>query len=341
MGKCMTEYVDKLVLTGNLSKEELSEMLRFRNTETTEYLFEQAMKKKEESEKKEVRLLGRIPISSYCRYNCNMCGLRRGNQFAKRYRMNVEEVLACCNAFADAGVNRFLLESGDDVYYNEERVAMLIMAIKEAHPDSVVYLALGEKSASAYQKWKQLGAAGYLFSHGCANDLQFRKLYPGNMSLLLRKQIIWGLREAGYMVGGGFLVGIPYQKIDTVIDDICFMKAFGMDIVDMGAFIPAMHTQFETQRSGNGEMTLYIMAMMRLMFPQASIIVNPTLDCVLKDGRMRGLDAAADTFLLDVTQEDIRKNYSVYDKKNGRWKLPADNIEEITAMIKQKGYALE
>lgn len=337
MGKCMDVFVNKLMATGNLEPWEFTELLKFRNAETMEYLYEKARIVRQNMKGNTVQLWGRIPISSYCKYDCKMCGLQRNNQFAKRYRMDTELILECCNDFAKKGVKNFLLESGDDIYFTEKRVEELLLTIRRAIGDCRIILSLGEKTQTAYHKWYHCGAEGYILRHGSANEQHFKKIYPSNMSQLLRKQHLWQLQRLGYQAGTGFLVGIPYQTIDNVVEDIQYIKSFGASIVDMGAFVPASRTQFERERSGNGDMTLYLMAIFRLMLPKASVLASPTLDCVLRDGRIKAFSAGADVLVVDLEEEVVVNSYSVYERKNGRLYLPLDKVEEFRTQLESMG----
>lgn len=337
MGKCMDQLVNKLMALGNLEKEEFMDLLRFRNVETTEYINELARVVRTKQKKDVVQIWGRIPISSFCKFDCKMCGIRRDNQFARRYRMEQELVLECCKEFDKQGIHTFLLESGDDVYYNQKRGAQLIRAVKETFPDSRVVLALGEKTEETYQEWYRAGADSYILRHGSADEIHFKRIYPTNMSQLLRRQSLWQLQGTGYRTGTGFLVGIPYQTIDNVLEDLQFMKGFEPAIVDIGAFLPAFHTPFERERSGNGEMTLYLLAIMRLMLPNAEIIASPTLDCVSKDGRIRAFSAGADVLVVDLEEDVIMQNYRVYERKNGRQYLPPDRVDELRSALQAQG----
>ena len=337
MGKCMTELVDKLAVTGNLPREAFGELLRFRNMETTEYLFEQARITRQKVKKDVLQIWGRIPISNYCKNNCKMCGMCRDNQFLKRYRMDIGQILEHCQYFAGNGVRSFLLESGEDVFFTEAYMAQVLTEIKKHFPKCRIILSLGEKNKNFYQRMKRIGASGALLHHGTANALHFKKIFPTNMSPLLKKQGLWELKEIGYQAGSGFLVGMPYQTIEHVLEDLWFLKEFEASMVDVGVFIPTPRTPLEKQRSGNGEMTLYLLAVLRLMLPSAMIMASPTLDCVLKDGRMRCFDAGADVLVMDLPEEALLNQYGAYLRKNGRFFLPGDNMEHLTEQLKVTG----
>lgn len=337
MGKCMTELVDQLAVSGNLAGEAFGELLRYRNVETTEYLFEQARATRRQVKKDVLQIWGRVPMSNYCKNNCKMCGMRRENQFVKRYRMDTQGIIECCQYFAGNGVQTFLLESGEDVFFTEAYMWEILTELKRRFPKGKIILSLGEKNRDFYQKMKRIGAYGALLHHGTANSMHFKKIFPANMSPLLKKQGLWQLKELGYHAGSGFLVGMPYQTIEHVLEDMWLLKEFEASIVEVGAYIPTPRTPLENQRSGNGEMTLYILAALRLMLPDAMIVASPTLDCVLKDGRMRCFDAGADVLLIDLPDEELLNRYGAYQRKSGRLFLPGDNMEKLTGQLKERG----
>lgn len=329
MGKCMTDLVNHLMATGNLSREQLTELLQFRNQETTDYLLEKARMVRAGQKKDQVEIWGRIPLSSYCRYDCKMCGLRRENQFASRYRMTKDEILRHCYEYSQKGIHHFFLESGDDVALSEDFVSDVVHSIKKHHKQAEVILSLGERTDKTYEYWKIAGATGYVIWHISASDSHFKKVASSNMSLLMRKQYLWKLREKGYEVGNGCLIGMPYQNLDNVVDDILFIKEFGGDIINVSPFIPALRTPFERERSGNGQMVIYIMAILRLMLPKGRIVADPTLECVLKRGRIQAFQAGCDVLLTDIDNVELLEKYHVYDRRNGRMALPPEDTEKL------------
>lgn len=335
----MIDLINKLRVAGDLEKEELTELLRYRNQELMEYICNEACEVREMSGKSVVKVFGRIPVSSYCKYDCKYCGLRRGNRFATRYRMEEEQFLQYCEEGYTQGIRNFLLESGDDAFFSGERITSYLQSAKEQFPDAYFSLALGEKNTQDYKNWLEAGAESYFLRCGTVNEQQFKKIHSNNMSLLIRKQHLWNLKEAGYRVGTGFLVGMPYQLIDSVVEEIQFIKKFAPPIITMGAFVPSARTPFGSERSGNGEMTLYIMAILRLMLPDTEILAEETLECVLRDGRMAALEAGADAVLTTIADEEIKQAYRPYDWKNGRMHLPMDEWEHLLQKIQEKGYS--
>lgn len=340
MGKVMSEYVDELLTSGTLDKPQFTELLKFRNIETTGYLNERARQLKSQLFGNQVTVLGRIMISNYCKNTCKMCGIRRDNRFTKRFRLSMEQILKYCDEFYKQGIWDILLESGEDSYLTEDGVAEILLTLRKKYPNLNITLSLGDRNKLVYRHWKQAGADGCIISHGSANDQHFKKIFPSNMSPLLKRQILWELKEMGYHVGSGFLIGLPYQTIDHVLEDIFFLKNFLPAYLSIGAFLPVSGSVFEKQRSGNGDMTIYIMSILRLILPNSHIIADPTLDCVLKDGRIKALDAGADVLLMDVSDLNLLNRYGVYARKNGRFGLQVDQIDFFKGQLGLRGISI-
>lgn len=335
MGKCMTELVDKLMTDNSLSHSEFAELLKYRNKETTEYLFEKAEAVRKKYYDNEVYIRGKIELSNYCKNNCYYCGLRRDNIFIPRYRMDESDIISFCDKAYEKGVRTFILTSGDDIYYTEDKIAHIIDQIKQKYKDCAVELSLGERNSKVYRRWFEAGAERYILWHETADETHFKRLHPPEMSLLRRKQSLWELKEIGYEVGSGLMVGTPYQMLNNVVEDLLFLQMLEPQIIRVVPFIPTAHTKFEHERSGNGEMTLYILAILRLMFPRALIGAENTLDQVMPDGRKMSINAGANEILASITTEEIKGYYYPY-YKNGR-KKDKYNLDMIDKIIKESG----
>lgn len=335
MGKCMTELVNKLMTENSLSRSGFAELLKYRNKETTEYLFEKAKEVKAKYYDNEIYIRGKIELSNYCKNNCYYCGLRRDNIFIPRYRMDESDIISFCDKAYEKGVRTFVLTSGDDIYFTEDKIAHIIEQIKKKYNDCVVELSLGERNSKVYRRWFEAGAERYTLWHETADEVHFKRLHPLEMSLLRRKQSLWELKEIGYEVGSGFMVGVPYQMVDNVVEDILFLKTLDPQIIRVVPFIPTPHTKFEHERSGNGDMTLYITAILRLMFPRALIGAEATLDRVMPDGRKSALDAGVNEVLTSITNEQIKEYYYPY-YKTGRRKEKND-LDMLDGIIKESG----
>lgn len=338
MGECLTVPVDKLMATATLSEPELTELLRYRNPETSEYLFHNAQEVRRRYFDRRIILWGRISLSSYCKNDCKYCGIRRSNQFAARYQLSEQEILSYCSEGYKRGIRHFLIEGGVDPAYSEEDIANILTRIRKSLSGAEIILSLGERTDHAYRIWLHAGAAVYLMPQDTADEAQFRKIHSANMSLLKRKQHMWSLRDLGYQVGTGFLIGMPYQTIEQVAGDLLSMKQYDPQFVTVAPFIPALHTPFEGERGGNGEMVLYNMAILRLMLPSAMIVADLSMEQALADGRRKALVAGANVIITDLTSESVQEQYQVYNRKPGRRNT---DEQSLLSQIREVGYIIE
>ena len=188
------------------------ELLRYwEDKETVERLREEAVKLRREYYGNKVFTRGLIEFTNYCKNNCYYCGIRAGNIHAERYRLTREEILACCRNGYGLGYRTFVLQGGEDPWYTDEKIVGIIRAIKEEFPDCAVTLSIGEKPFESYRLFREAGADRYLLRHETADEKHYATLHPAQMSLANRKKCLFELREIGYQVGAGFMVGSPYQ----------------------------------------------------------------------------------------------------------------------------------
>jgi len=184
-----------------------------------------------------VYLRGLIEISSYCKNNCLYCGLRAGNRNAERYRLREEQILSCCEEGYELGYRTFVLQGGEDPYFTDEMICEIVRQIKKRYPDCAVTLSLGEKPRESYEKYHEAGADRYLLRHETADAEHYAKLHPGDMSLENRKRCLYDLKEIGFQVGSGFMVGSPYQTTENLIADLRFLQRLQPDMIGIGPYI--------------------------------------------------------------------------------------------------------
>lgn len=256
----------------------------------------------------------------------------------KRYRMDEEEILSYCRKGYRQGIRTFLLQGGEDLEYTEKKMAQILRNIKKTFPDCRIMLALGEKSKQTYKEWHDAGADCYLLRLETSVESHYRKLHPGNMSLLRRKQCLWELKEIGYQVGTGFLIGSPYQTVENVAEDLTFLTQLVPDIVEVSPFIPAMGTPFENQRGGNADLTCFLTSVIRLMMPGAMIPVSTELAAAEKSGRIKGIAAGAEAVVLPLTSAEIQRKYAVYSWKSGRSIGKEETLEQVAKELGSAGY---
>lgn len=310
------ELFDKLYQDTQLTETEYKELLELHtDKEIAEYGFELARKRQKETFGNEVYTRGLIEISNYCKNDCIYCGIRRSNQNAERYRLSEEEILSCCESGYALGFRTFVLQGGEDGYYTDDLLEDLLHKIKAAYPDCAITLSLGERSRESYERLYTAGADRYLLRHETANEAHYGKLHPAEMSLKNRKQCLYTLKEIGYQVGCGIMVGSPYQTIDNLVEDLTFMKALNPHMVGIGPFIPQKDTPFGEMEQGSLEMTLFLLAIIRLMLPKVLLPATTALGTIHSRGRELGILAGGNVVMPNLSPVKVRKKYALYDNK--------------------------
>lgn len=310
------ELFNKLYQDTQLTEAEYKELLELHtDKEIAEYGFELARKRQKETFGNEVYTRGLIEISNYCKNDCIYCGIRRNNQNAERYRLSEEEILSCCESGYALGFRTFVLQGGEDGYYTDDLLEDLLHKIKAAYPDCAITLSLGERSRESYERLYTAGADRYLLRHETANEAHYGKLHPAEMSLKNRKQCLYTLKEIGYQVGCGIMVGSPYQTIDNLVEDLAFMKTFNPHMVGIGPFIPQKDTPFGEMEPGSLEMTLFLLAIIRLMLPKVLLPATTALGTIHSRGRELGILAGGNVVMPNLSPVKVRKKYALYDNK--------------------------
>ena len=285
-----------------------------------------------------VFLRGLIEFSNYCKNNCFYCGIRAGNPTAERYRLSKEEILLCCEEGYRLGYRTFVLQSGEDPYYTDDRICEIVAAIRERYPDCAITLSIGEKSRESYQRYYDAGANRYLLRHETADPTHYGKLHPENMTAENRKRCLWDLKEIGYQVGSGIMVGSPYQTTAHLIADLRFLQELQPDMIGIGPYITHHATPFKDMPSGSAELTLRLLSILRLMFPYVLLPATTALGTLLPDGRERGLQAGANVVMPNLSPTGVRKKYDLYENKicTGEESAQCRNCLELR--VKAAGY---
>ena len=331
----ITKTIDILYNNKDASDSDLISII---NCSDTEYLFTKAVKRRKEYYGNKVFIRGLIEISNYCKNDCLYCGIRRSNITLDRYRLTKEDILACANEGYRLGFRTFVLQGGEDMYFSDDDVCSIVYAIKTAYPDCAVTLSIGEKTKSSYKKYKDAGADRYLLRHETANASHYAKLHPSSMSLDTRKQCLWDLKELGFQVGSGFMVGSPYQTDSNIVEDLRFLQELCPDMIGIGPFLPHKDTPFKNEPSGSFLKCLNIIAILRLMFPYALIPSTTALATISPHGREQGIMAGANVVMPNLSPQDVRKLYSLYNNKAFSGSEAAEAIEILKKQMQSIGY---
>ena len=287
---------------------------------------------------KKVFFRGLIEFSSYCKNNCYYCGLQRGNRKARRYRLSEEEILGCCAAGHRLGFRTFVLQSGEDPFFTDERLCRMVEKIKKRFPDSAVTLSVGERNRDSYRQLYEAGADRYLLRHETADEVHYRKLHDPEMSLKNRMQCLWNLKEIGYQAGAGFMVDSPYQTYRTLAEDFLFLRRLQPEMVGIGPFIPHKDTRFANYYKPGAERTVILLALLRCLLPKVLLPATTALGTIDPFGREKGFRAGANVVMPNLSPREHRKDYSLYDNKICTGEEAAECCGCLAGRIRSAGF---
>ena len=334
----MRHLIDRLERDHKLTKDEWIAVI----TERTDraYLFERARALAKQYYGNAVYVRGLIEFTNYCKNDCYYCGIRRSNGKAERYRLREKEILDCCREGYDLGFRTFVLQGGEDGYYTDEKLETLIRQIKTAYPDCALTLSVGEKSRESYQKYFDAGADRYLLRHETANEGHYKKLHPKELTLKNRMDCLWNLKEIGYQVGCGFMVGSPGQMAECLAEDMLFITELQPQMVGIGPFVPHHETPFANESKGTVEQTLYMIGLLRLLKPNLLIPATTALGTIHARGREEGILAGANVVMPNLSPIGVRKKYELYDNKICTGDEAAECRHCLQGRIESIGYKL-
>ncbi|WP_294385422.1 [FeFe] hydrogenase H-cluster radical SAM maturase HydE [uncultured Clostridium sp.] len=334
------DIIDKLYSTTNASREELLFLLDNLSEENKEYLIEKAHRVAVENYSKNVYIRGLIEFTNYCIRDCKYCGIRKSNHKADRYRLSIDEILECADIGDKLGYKTYVLQGGEDSYFTDEKMVEIIKKIKEKYPGNAITLSLGERSYKSYKMMFNAGADRYLLRHETASKDLYESLHP-NGSFENRIQCLKNLKEIGYQVGAGFMVGLPNQSNKNLIDDLIFLKELNPHMCGIGPFIPHKDTPLANEKGGTLEKTITMLALVRLMLPKILLPATTALGSVDPLGREKGLKAGANVVMPNLSPTNVREKYSLYDGKICTGDEAAECRVCIERRINAAGFNLE
>lgn len=334
----MKALIDRLARERDLTDGELLALVTLEDRETEAYLARKARAVRQAVYGRDVYIRGLIEFTNYCKNNCYYCGIRRDNRYAQRYRLTAEEILECCRAGYGLGFRTFVLQGGEDPYFNRDRMADLIRAIKAEHPDCAVTLSVGEKDRQTYQAWFDAGADRYLLRHETADEGLYRALHPEELSWENRMRCLNDLKAIGYQVGCGFMVGAPGQSPEMLVEDLRFLQRFQPHMVGIGPFIPHGDTPFRDRSAGSAKLTLRLLAIIRLMLPNVLLPATTALSTLRGDGHRKGMQYGANVVMPNLSPQSVRKKYALYDNKASTGEEAAESVVLLRRSMEAIGF---
>lgn len=310
-----------------MDREEIVRWLRTTDGSELQRLWRSADETRFRNVGDEVHLRGLIEISSHCVRSCGYCGLRRENDRLERYRMTDEEIMACVGQAVEYGYGSVVLQSGEDPGFGAERISALVRRIKRETPLAVT-LSFGERDDVDLAAWREAGADRYLLRFETSNRSLYDRIHPplpGRRSD--RFALLNRLRDMGYEIGSGIMVGIPGQSCDDVADDIAMFRTLDLDMIGVGPYIPHPATPLGrssepgplagSDQAPADELTTYkAVALARLVCPKANIPSTSALATLNKaSGRELGLCRGANVLMPNLSPRRYRARYEIYPAK--------------------------
>jgi biotin synthase len=310
-----------------MNSKEIIEWLRQEDKNRLEELWRNADAVRHETVGDAVHLRGLIEISSYCVRQCGYCGLRAGRKTLQRYRMNKQEIMQCVSDAVEFGYGTVVVQAGQDHGIEASWLAEIVSDIKKTTPLAVT-LSMGERAIEDFKIWKQAGADRYLLRFETSDPQLYEKIHPPLPSQELnRYDLLSALRELGYEVGSGVMVGIPGQSFETLANDIITFQQFDFDMIGVGPFIAHPDTPLGKEEKEsktrideqvpNSELMVYkVLALTRILCPEANIPSTTALATInLASGRELGLSRGANVVMPNLTPVKYRKLYEIYPAK--------------------------
>jgi len=316
----MQQLIQKAKTTHILTKEEIVELLK----NDSEQLFIAADETRKINVGDEIHLRALIEFSNICKNNCHYCGLRASNNKIERYKLTPEEIIKLATKAVDMGFRTIVMQSGESKALPIDDLAEVVKKIKTLKPAPAITLSIGELTTDEYKVLKEAGADRFLLRIETTDKELYKKYHP-NMNFENRVRCLKDLRDLGYEVGTGCLVGLPDQTLESLANDILFFKEINADMIGIGPFIPHKDTPLKSARGGSFELALKVMAITRLLLPNINIPATTAMEALKENGRIIALQSGANVVMPNITLDDVRKKYEIYP---GKTIVNYNNLEE-------------
>lgn len=332
--------IHKLARSHSLTLSEYEYLIINRDDEAAKLLRNLAVRVRRKIYGNTVFVRGLIEISNICKNDCLYCGIRRSNTNCERYRLTPEQIVSCADEGYELGFRTFVLQGGEDNFFTDEILGDIIREIKLRHSDCAITLSMGERSYESYKFLRSCGADRYLLRHETADKSHYERLHPSEMSFDNRMKCLKVLRELGYYVGCGFMVGSPYQTANNLAHDLKFIENFKPEMCGIGPFIPHKDTPFRDYVAGNLELTCYLLSIIRLIYPPILLPATTALGTINPVGRELGIMAGANVVMPNLSPVGVRKKYELYDNKICTGEESAQCRECLSNRMNKIGYEI-
>lgn len=335
----MRRLIDRLAAGERLTEAEYAALVAGFTPELAQYAAALADDARKKIYGNRIFVRGLIEVGNRCKNDCYYCGIRRSNAAVPRYCLTPEEILGCCAEGHALGFRTFVLQGGEGCL-SLETVCGLVRRIKRDYPDCAVTLSLGEFPTEAYRAMREAGADRYLLRHETADPAHYRRLHPASMSFENRMRCLRDLKALGFQTGCGFMVGSPFQTPQSLAKDLKFIEGFRPEMCGIGPFLPQKDTPFGAYSGGSGELTCFLLSLLRLMHPHMLIPATTALGTVDPQGREKGILAGANVVMPNLSPTSERKKYALYDHKICTGDESAQCIACMRARMASIGFAV-
>lgn len=329
--------IDRLCDKHSLSLSEYELLIRSQTPELSAYAAKHAERIRRAIYGTDIYIRGLIEIGNVCRNDCFYCGIRKSNLHCERYVLTRKQILDCCDDGYKLGFRTFVLQSGENAV-SVDLICQTLKEIKERYPDCAVTLSLGEYSREDYERMYAAGADRYLLRHETYDKAHYEKLHPKEMSFDNRIHCLYDLKDIGFQVGCGFMVGSPYQTSETLAKDLKFIEEFKPDMCGIGPFIPHKDTPFHAFPAGTAEQTVYLLSLIRLIHPNILLPATTALGTIRSDGRKLGIRAGANVIMPNLSPDSAKEKYTLYDNKAISGEEASANLARIKQSMLEIGY---
>lgn len=335
----MRRLIDRLAAGERLTEAEYAALVTGFTPELAQYAAALADDARKKIYGNRIFVRGLIEVGNRCKNDCYYCGIRRSNAAVPRYCLTPEEILGCCAEGHALGFRTFVLQGGEGCL-SLETVCGLVRRIKRDYPDCAVTLSLGEFPTESYRAMREAGADRYLLRHETADPAHYRRLHPASMSFENRMRCLRDLKALGFQTGCGFMVGSPFQTPQSLAKDLKFIEGFRPEMCGIGPFLPQKDTPFGAYSGGSGELTCFLLSLLRLMHPHMLIPATTALGTVDPQGREKGILAGANVVMPNLSPTSERKKYALYDHKICTGDESAQCIACMRARMASIGFAV-
>ena len=332
----------------NFTKENIIKLLEEKDQNRVQQLYDDAFRTKIDNVGNKVYLRALVEITNICRKNCLYCGIRRDNPSNDRYEIDIEDVIPAARFAYEQGYGSMVIQGGErhDKKFRD-KITSILKEVRKISSESPlgITLSLGEQPFDVYQEWFEAGAHRYLLRIESSTQELFEKIHPvdESHSFQTRLTALEDLRRAGYQVGTGVMIGLPFQTLGHLADDLLFFKNFDIDMCGMGPYLEHSQTplyQYKDlliPKEERLELSLKMVAILRLMMPKINIAATTAMQSIDPAGREKAILAGANVIMPNLTLTEVRGDYSIYENKPGVGEDASITSSSLERMLQNAG----